>query len=80
MMHAIHLGMCKRLWHRFLIEHCNDIGKRLPEAQSVIGEAMLPSTVSRPNKVIGSPSGGNPTAEEWATRFRVLLPFVLMQL
>ncbi|SPO22285.1 uncharacterized protein UTRI_00963 [Ustilago trichophora] len=80
MMHAIHLGLCKRFWHRLLIESCNEIGKRLPEAQSIIANALLPSNVQRPNKLIGSRSGGNPTAEQWETLFRVLLPFVLMQL
>ncbi|SPO23113.1 uncharacterized protein UTRI_01791 [Ustilago trichophora] len=79
-MHAVHLGLCKRFWHRFLIEHCNDIGKRLPEAQSVIANALLPTSVQGPNKQIGSKSGGNPTAEQWDVLFRVLLPFVLMQL
>ncbi|SPO28739.1 uncharacterized protein UTRI_04617 [Ustilago trichophora] len=80
MMHALHLGLCKRFWHRFLIESCNEIGLRLPEAQHVIANALLPSNVQRPNKLIGSRSGGNPTAEQWETLFRVLLPFVLMQL
>ncbi|SPO30242.1 uncharacterized protein UTRI_05706 [Ustilago trichophora] len=79
-MHAVHLGLCKRFWHRFLIEQCDEIGKRLPEAQSVIANAMLPTSVQGPNKQIGSKSGGNPTAEQWEVLFRVLLPFVLMQL
>ncbi|SPO30873.1 uncharacterized protein UTRI_10255 [Ustilago trichophora] len=80
MMHAIHLGLCKRFWHRFLIKSCNKIGRQLPEAQSIIAKALLPSNVQGPNKLIGSQSGGNPTAEQWETLFRVLLPFVLMQL
>ncbi|CDR88173.1 uncharacterized protein SPSC_03833 [Sporisorium scitamineum] len=80
MMHAIHLGLCKRFWHRFLIESCNEIGKRLPEAQLVIANALLPTKVQGPNKLVGSCSGGNPTAEQREVLFRVLLPFVLMQL
>ncbi|TKY89744.1 hypothetical protein EX895_001529 [Sporisorium graminicola] len=79
-MHAVHLGLCKRFWHRFLIESCNEIGKRLPEAQHIIASALLPSIIQGPNRRIGSKSGGNPTAEQWEVLFRVLLPFVLMQL
>ncbi|SPO27060.1 uncharacterized protein UTRI_10691 [Ustilago trichophora] len=79
-MHAVHLGLCKRFWHRFLIEHCNEIGKRLPKAQSVIANALLPTNIYGPNRQIGSKSGGNPTAEQWEVLFRVLLPFILMQL
>lgn len=35
-MHAVHLGMCKRFWHKLLIDACRDIGKRLGEAQRII--------------------------------------------
>ncbi|CDW97637.1 hypothetical protein [Sporisorium scitamineum] len=56
MMHAIHLGLCKRFWHRFLIESCNEIGKRLPEAQLVIANALLPTKVQGPNKLLWSES------------------------
>jgi hypothetical protein len=79
-MHAINLGLCKRFWRLFLIEACGNIGGGLVKALRVFNAAQLPSKHKRPDQRIGYPSGGNPTAEQWVTLFRALLPFALMEL
>lgn len=79
-MHAINLGLCKRFWHLFLIDGCTNIGGRLKDAQAIVNSAKVPSRLKRPSNRIGDTGGGNPTAEEWSTLFRGILPFVLTEL
>ena len=79
-MHAVYLGICRRFWHKLLIECCDSFRRRLKDAQRVMVCAILPSSIKRPDKRIGAPGGGMPTAEEWVTLFRCLLPFVMLDL
>ena len=77
-MHAIHLGLCRRFFHDFLILGCKNIGNQLEDLFKVINGAHLPSTAKRPDHRIGKPGGGTPNAEQWLTLFRHQLLFGLM--
>lgn len=80
-MHTVYVGICGRcFWHLFLIEGCDNLGKKLNEAQNVMARAILPSSIKRPDIWTGLASGGTPSAEECVTLFRCLLPFVMLQL
>ena len=79
-MHAIHLGLCKRFYHLFLVLGCGRIRNRLGDLQRVFERTMLPSTAQRPDNRIGDPSGGNPNAQQWVTLFRHQLVFGLIEL
>uniref|UniRef100_V5GTT2 Uncharacterized protein n=1 Tax=Kalmanozyma brasiliensis (strain GHG001) TaxID=1365824 RepID=V5GTT2_KALBG len=78
-MHAVHLGMCKRFFHKFLIEGCNNIGGMLGPLLAVVNNTSLPSSATRPDGRIGKPGGGNPNAEQWLTFFKHQLIFGLIQ-
>jgi len=79
-MHAIHLGLCKRFFHLFLIEACGKLGGQLGNLLKVINKARLPSRAKPPDHRIGKPSGGNPNAEQWVTLFRHQLLFGLIDI
>ena len=79
-MHAIHLGLCKRFFHTFLIEACGNLRGHLEKLLKVINKARLPSRAKRPDHRIGRPSGGNPNAEQWVTLFRHQLLFGLIDI
>ncbi|CBQ69331.1 conserved hypothetical Ustilaginaceae-specific protein [Sporisorium reilianum SRZ2] len=79
-MHAVHLGLCKRFFHKFLIDGCRRIGGKLPALLKVVNDTFLPSTAKRPDHRISEPSGGNPNAEQWLTFFRHQLVFHLLKI
>jgi len=79
-MHAVHLGLCKRYFHLFLVEGCKRIEGQLDALQRVLDKTMLPSTTQRPDSCIGYASGGNPSAQQWLTLFRHQLLFGLMEI
>ena len=79
-MHAAHIGICQRFWHKVLIDSCKDIRNQLEQAQHVIRFAFIPSSIKRPDGRIGDRGGGMPTAEQWVTLFRCLLPFIMLEL
>ena len=79
-MHAIHLGLCKRFFHVFLIDACGHIGKRLGAVQTVLKRTWLPSTAQKPDERIGKPGGGSVSAQQWLTLFRHQLIFALMEI
>lgn len=79
-MHAIHLGLCKRFFHKLLVLDCGELGGRLAHLQSVLRRTLLPSTAQRPDSQIGLASGGNPNAEQYLTLWRHQLVFGLMDI
>lgn len=61
-MHAVHLGLNKRFWHKFLINACNDMrdetGPRLSAAQAVIESAILPTHMKKPFRKSATEAAG----------------------
>lgn len=88
-MHAIVLGLGKRFWHDFLVDSCKGktrgikkvpLNGKLAAAQVVFRGALIPSPFQRPADSIGLPGGGQPTAKQWSTLFRVQLIPALIEI
>lgn len=82
---AVLLGMCQRFWWDFLMTGCNILGGRggkykVERVQDIVRNAKLPSGLKKPDNRMGNRSAGPPSAEQWVTMYRCLLPFIMLSL
>lgn len=75
-MHSVHLGIIKQLWHRILVDAGGLDQNEQSSVRECFSSTMLPRGVACPPSLVGLASGGNPTADEYVTIAK-LLPAVL---
>ena len=46
--------------------------------QAVVSNARLPSSIKKLNSRMGDRGAGLPSAEQWVTMYRCLLPFIML--
>ncbi|CDR87613.1 uncharacterized protein SPSC_03454 [Sporisorium scitamineum] len=81
-MHAVLSGMCQRFWWDFLLDGCGNIGSQgsIEKVQFIVKNARLPSIFKKLDERMGDRSAGPPSAEQWVTMYRCLLPFIMLSL
>ncbi|EPQ31504.1 uncharacterized protein PFL1_00837 [Pseudozyma flocculosa PF-1] len=75
-MHAVYLGVVRRVWHKILIDRGLLTSREVVAVQARIRATVVPSTLAKLSVHFGDAAGGSPTAAQYATLAR-LLPALL---